>query len=48
MLGVGVDSLERDLSELQGRGYVVLFKKDGNAKVYLTSTGIVTASSTYS
>jgi predicted transcriptional regulator len=47
-LGVAMDSLKRDLANLEGKGYVVLFEKDGDVRVYLTSTGIVTASSTYS
>ena len=47
-LEVGLESLEKDLSDLQGKGYVVLFEKEGGRRVYLSSTGIVTASSTYS
>ena len=47
-LGVDVDSLENDIVDLQSRGYVILYTKEGVKKAYLTSTGIVTASSTYS
>ncbi len=47
-LEVGVEHLEEDLLDLQGKGYVVLFEKSGTPMVYLSSTGIVTASSTYS
>jgi len=47
-LGVGADALERDLADLERKGYVVLYEREGMRKVYLTSTGIVTASSTYS
>ncbi len=47
-LEVGAKSLEGDLLDLQGKGYVVLFEKGGTPMVYLSSTGIVTASSTYS
>ncbi len=41
-------SLEKDLRDLQAKGYVTLFEKDGTLMVYLTTIGIVTASSTYS
>jgi DNA-binding IscR family transcriptional regulator len=47
-LEVDVDGLEKSLGELQKKGYVVMFEKDGSVRVYLTSIGIVTASSTYS
>ena len=47
-LGIGRDSLERDLLDLQEKGYVALYEKEGMTRAYLTSTGIVTASSTYS
>ncbi|HVP24291.1 MAG TPA: hypothetical protein VMS77_10320 [Conexivisphaerales archaeon] len=47
-IGIGSDSLARDLVDLQEKGYVVLYEKEGMMGAYLTSTGIVTASSTYS
>ncbi len=47
-LEVQMDSLMKDLGDFQGKGYVVLFEKDGIPRVYLTTIGIVTASSTYS
>jgi len=47
-LGMGVPELQRELDKLTEAGYAVTTRQEGRAKVYLTGTGVITASSAYS
>jgi Fic family protein len=47
-LGVGASDVEDELKRLVDGGYAVSIGKSGASKVYLTGTGVITASSTYS
>jgi predicted transcriptional regulator len=47
-LGMGVQEVEADLRQLADSGYANIVQQAGAPKVYLTGTGIITASSTYS
>jgi len=47
-LGTGVHELQRELDSLAKAGYAVMTRQDGRVKVYLTGTGVITASSAYS
>ena len=47
-LGVGAKEIESELNQLVGAGYARIVRQAGASKVYLTGTGIITASSTYS
>jgi predicted transcriptional regulator len=47
-LGVARTIIETELKEMVSGGYAALIEGQGGAKVYLTGTGIITASSTYS
>jgi len=47
-LGKGVNELEAELEGLAKGGYAALTRQDGKLKVYLTGTGVITASSAYS
>jgi hypothetical protein len=48
MLGIEESSLEAEIEELVRGGYVVSSQRNGVPNVYLTTTGIIAASSTYS
>ena len=47
-LGEGTQQVESGLKQLAEAGYAMLVQRSGTTKVYLTGTGIITASSTYS
>jgi len=47
-LGIGVSELQVELDKLTGAGYAVTTRQAGRARVYLTGTGVITASSAYS
>jgi len=47
-LGVGVPELQVELDRLMEAGYAVTTRQGGRVKVYLTGTGVITASSAYS
>jgi DNA-binding GntR family transcriptional regulator len=47
-LGVGRSVIESELKSLVDAGYVKIIGESGTSAVYLTPTGIITASSTYS
>jgi DNA-binding IclR family transcriptional regulator len=47
-LGVGAPEVESELKQLVEAGYARTVRQAGTSKVYLTGTGIITASSTYS
>lgn len=47
-LGVGVSEVEVELNRLVEGGYAQTTRQSGTSKVYLTGTGVITASSTYS
>jgi predicted ArsR family transcriptional regulator len=47
-LGIGVQEVEAELKRLTEAGYARTDRLAGTMKVYLTGTGIITASSTYS
>lgn len=42
------EAVSTELNELIAEGYVQLIMEEGQARAYLTGTGIITASSTYS
>jgi DNA-binding IscR family transcriptional regulator len=47
-LGIGAREVEMELKQLAEAGYARIERQTGTSKVYLTGTGIITASSTYS
>jgi DNA-binding transcriptional regulator GbsR (MarR family) len=47
-LGMGRSAVESELKSLIDAGYAKLMDESGTRAVYLTATGIITASSTYS
>ncbi|HYA55593.1 MAG TPA: hypothetical protein VED22_02230 [Nitrososphaerales archaeon] len=47
-LGTGVNELQSELNRLTRAGYAVTTKEGGRVRVYLTGTGVITASSAYS
>jgi len=47
-LGVEASGMEAELRRLLDAGYANVTSASGTPKVYLTGTGIITASSTYS
>ena len=47
-LGKGVNELQAELGKLTRAGYAATTRQDGKVKVYLTGTGVITASSAYS
>jgi DNA-binding IclR family transcriptional regulator len=47
-LGVGASDVEAELKRLVEGGYAETTAQSGTPKVYLTGTGVITASSTYS
>jgi len=47
-LGMAVPKLQVELDRLTGAGYAVTTRQEGRVKVYLTGTGVITASSAYS
>jgi len=47
-LGIGVSELQPDLDRLAESGYVVTTRRGDSTRVYLTGTGVITASSAYS
>jgi len=47
-LGLGAREIEIELKRLVEAGYARMVQQPGNSRVYLTGTGIITASSTYS
>ena len=47
-LGMGRSTVESELKSLVDAGYAKLTEESGTRAVYLTATGIITASSTYS
>jgi len=47
-LGKGVDELQAELERLTKAGYAAITRQDGKVRVYLTGTGVITASSAYS
>jgi len=47
-LGLGAQEIESDLKQLVDAGYARMVREPGSSRVYLTGTGIITASSTYS
>ena len=47
-LGMGMGEVEAELTRLVDAKYVVILEEDGVKRVYLTGTGIITASSAYS
>jgi DNA-binding transcriptional ArsR family regulator len=47
-LGMGVPELQAELDRLTKAGYVVTTRQEGRSRVYLTGTGVITASSAYS
>jgi len=47
-LGKGVNELQGELERLTKAGYAATTRQDGRLKVYLTGTGVITASSAYS
>jgi len=47
-LGVRAQEVELEVKQLAGAGYARIVRQAGTSKVYLTGTGIITASSTYS
>lgn len=47
-LGVGVSEVEAELQRLVEGGYAETTGQPGSPKIYLTGTGVITASSTYS
>lgn len=46
--GMEVGSIEKEIRELTEQGYLEAFVRDGITCVYLSLTGIITASSVYS
>lgn len=47
-LGMGRSAVESEVKSLVDAGYAKLIDESGAIAVYLTATGIITASSTYS
>ena len=47
-LGIDRSSLDTEIEELRRGGYLKSFVRDGISHVYLSMTGVITASSTYS
>jgi len=47
-LGMEVHELHGELDRLIKAGYAVATRQEGRLKVYLTGTGVITASSAYS
>jgi len=47
-LGIDVLSVEAELKRLVEAGYAQAVAHEGVTKIYLTGTGVITASSTYS
>ena len=47
-LGLGAQAIESELEQLVEAGYARMVRQPGTSRVYLTGTGIITASSTYS
>jgi len=47
-LGVGVSEIQAELSWLTKAGYALKISREGKVAVYLTGTGVITASSAYS
>jgi biotin operon repressor len=47
-LGMGVPELQAEVDRLTEAGYAVTTRQEGRVKVYLTGTGVITASSAYS
>ena len=47
-LRMGEPELRAELERLAVAGYAVTTQKEGKTKVYLTGTGVITASSVYS
>jgi DNA-binding MarR family transcriptional regulator len=47
-MGIGSQEVESELKQLVDAGYARVVRQPGTSKVYLTGTGIITASSTYS
>ncbi len=47
-LGMGLPELQKELDRLTKAGYAVTTRQEGRVKVYLTGTGVITASSAYS
>jgi DNA-binding transcriptional ArsR family regulator len=47
-LGMGAPELQAELDRLTKAGYVVTTRREGRIRVYLTGTGVITASSAYS
>jgi biotin operon repressor len=47
-LGMGVRELQAELDRLTKSGYAVTIRREGMVRVYLTGTGVITASSAYS
>jgi Fic family protein len=47
-LGAGLADVEAELKRLVEGGYAATTRQSGTQKVYLTGTGVITASSTYS
>ena len=47
-LGMETPDLQAELDRVTKGGYAVMVRQEGKVKVYLTATGIITASSAYS
>jgi len=47
-LGMRVPDLQAELDRVTKAGYAVMTRQGGRVKVYLTATGVITASSAYS
>ena len=47
-LGMGVHELQVELDRLTEAGYTITTRQGGRIMVYLTGTGVITASSAYS
>ena len=47
-LGTAVPSVEEELAQMVRAGYAMTITTSGTKRAYLTGTGIITASSTYS
>jgi len=47
-MGLRAQEIESGLKQLVDAGYARMVREPGNSRVYLTGTGIITASSTYS
>jgi len=47
-LGMETPDLQAELDRVTKAGYAVMTRQEGKVKVYLTATGIITASSAYS